>query len=353
MCTERPHIVSGPWSFKFDRSMGSDELAYITPLWVEQRDWPEPLRQAQQLLPGHTHVLLPLQGALQQRRQLVEGVRACLAELSFMVNMRHLAALRLVDHGQGLVRQVGISRAALPGAPHSASGGDGGRQLVVTGDEGAGQGSSISWGRVQGKLVQLLVQERAWQEAAGAGAEPASSAGGLQQALAAAAAARSAPGQQLGFRAFTATVAVPEGIRLAESERHDAAAATITIAFPQAQPGGGSSGGSSGRSSDASAGAAEQVFPVCAYLPVCNLGLPFLLNSDWVLVASREAVKEGSSLNALLRDSASELMAQVSAPMLQLVVLLAWLTVTWCNEQPTLDVARSQCLGATAMENDR
>ncbi len=304
MCTQRPHIVSGPWSFKFDRSMGSDELAYITPLWLEPQQLPEPLRQAQQLLPGHTHVLLPLQGPLQQRRQLVHGVRACLAELSFMVNLRHLAALRLVDHGQGLVRQVRISRAELPGLPASSS-----DNTASSSSDGAADGS-ISWGQVQGKLVQLLVQQSAWQEqdtaAAGmGGAASAPATEGLQQALAAAASAPAAPGQQLSFRAFTASVPVSEGIRLAEPD--SAAAATITIAFPQQQPGATSSGpGSSDTSPEA-----EQVFPICAYLPVCNLGLPFLLNSDWVLVASREAVKESSSLNALLRDSAADLMAQV------------------------------------------
>ena len=109
-----------------------------------------------------------------------------------------------------------------------------------------------------------------------------------------------------------------------EPDRHNSHSAAVTIAFPRDHGNGSSyATGTSSTSSSSSCfrfgagdGLAEvecgwQVFPVCAYLPVCNLGLPFLLNADWVLVASREAVKEGSGFNTMLRDWAAELMAQV------------------------------------------
>ena len=189
MCTQQPHILSGPWSFKFDRALGSDELAYITPLWVEQEQLPQPLQQVQKLLPGQTHVLLPLQGAYEQHSGFVAGVRECLAELSFMVNMRQLELLRVVDHGRGILRQVSIARTALDGVDEksssnsssSSSGAEGGggestsiaasrssggsrnrnQNGTVAGmGDASGQSGDVAWGNVQSRLVKLSVQEQ-------------------------------------------------------------------------------------------------------------------------------------------------------------------------------------------------
>eukprot|EP01052_Picozoa_sp_SAG31_P010182 SAG31_NODE_549_length_14219_cov_5.808188_2_plen_1616_part_00 len=41
--------------------------------------------------------------------------------------------------------------------------------------------------------------------------------------------------------------------------------------------------------------------PICAYLPVCDAGLPFVVQADWSLVSSRQAVRADSPLNLWLR----------------------------------------------------
>lgn len=333
MATRRPYVVSGPWSFCFDRDAGRDEMAYITPCWVDHSTWPLPLQSACQLLPGHTHVYLPLTAAPAQRAELVEGVRARLLEPNFMVNLRRLTTLRFVDHEPRVLRQVHISREALA----LAAGTDDAAPLT-------GSAGTLDWSQqVQGQLLQLSVHssdissnEEAWAVAA-----PATPNTGALS-CSSSSSSSGATSQQLAFRAFTVHINVPAAVRAAEADRPDLERVQVTVAFPvhattstssstqglqgqtsqQADASNpAASGSASGRSTrediDAAAGDASDVsYPVCAYLPVMDLGLPYLVNADWVLVASREAVKEVSlGLNALLRDTAAELVAKVGCGM--------------------------------------
>ena len=72
---------------------------------------------------------------------------------------------------------------------------------------------------------------------------------------------------------------------------------------------GGATGGangdaSSGANGDANDGAAE--CDIYCWLPVQRVGLPFLVQAEWELVASRQAVHTDSRWNAALRDAAAE-----------------------------------------------
>lgn len=36
----------------------------------------------------------------------------------------------------------------------------------------------------------------------------------------------------------------------------------------------------------------QETYDVYAFLPVCNVGFPFMMQADWALVTSREGIKE-------------------------------------------------------------
>lgn len=52
---------------------------------------------------------------------------------------------------------------------------------------------------------------------------------------------------------------------------------------------------------------ADTTFPVFAFLPVCDVGLRFIVNCYWSLVTSRESINEHSSLNAFYADQIAKL----------------------------------------------
>jgi hypothetical protein len=51
-------------------------------------------------------------------------------------------------------------------------------------------------------------------------------------------------------------------------------------------------------------------FPIYSFLPVQDIGLKFLLNCDFVLVTSRESVRE-NSWNSHLRDTSADLFLDI------------------------------------------
>ena len=53
----------------------------------------------------------------------------------------------------------------------------------------------------------------------------------------------------------------------------------------------------------------RRTYPVCAYLPLRDSGLRFILQADWDVTAARNQVKEDSAWNQWLRDSAPGLIA--------------------------------------------
>src|SRR3990167_4586073 len=76
---------------------------------------------------------------------------------------------------------------------------------------------------------------------------------------------------------------VPVEKREDESSRRDISESEIVLGFPR------------------TLSTQKQTFPVCAFLPVCNIGFPFLLNCDWILVTNRESIRE-NTWNEYMRD---------------------------------------------------
>jgi hypothetical protein len=95
------------------------------------------------------------------------------------------------------------------------------------------------------------------------------------------------------YALFTRTLSLPEAVRRSLAGGADTGhtlgtETALTLAFPL--------GGSPEQSS---ASAAQWIF---AFLPVCEAGLPFIVQGDWALTSSRQSVHADSVLNLWLRD---------------------------------------------------
>ncbi|PRP83579.1 hypothetical protein PROFUN_09128 [Planoprotostelium fungivorum] len=97
------------------------------------------------------------------------------------------------------------------------------------------------------------------------------------------------------FIVYEAQLAVPEYLKVEETSRSSRNETRILLAFltnPSTTPD------------------KERTFPVFSFLPVQDIGLKFVVNCDWVLVTSRESVRE-NAWNTWLRDQSADLFLYV------------------------------------------
>ncbi|KAK3260815.1 hypothetical protein CYMTET_30248, partial [Cymbomonas tetramitiformis] len=332
-----PHVVSGPWAFRFCLP-GKDEMAAITPHWLRPEQLPAPLRAqapdavttavisgadsvSNPAVPG-THLFLPLKDGLETN--FCDSLVAALDPL-IMLAMRRLQRLVIVDSRtskqslisrsstplplQGWVQQSEASGAVASPAPASVSFGDFAFENLTMEElrlEVKSSGGS-------GEDVSALSRSTSAYSDASASSEVGSASGeALSRAGSATSAASETNGQgaqytiQCGeaeqppipdgcrFRAFSAELAIPASLAEATAQHRAGVTRTrITLCFPDAED----------------VDLARFTCSVFAGLPVCNVGLRVLVNADWLLVTSREAVREGSTWNAFLRDAAAALIA--------------------------------------------
>eukprot|EP01117_Protostelium_nocturnum_P014424 TRINITY_DN5485_c0_g1_i2.p1 TRINITY_DN5485_c0_g1~~TRINITY_DN5485_c0_g1_i2.p1 ORF type:complete len:1160 (+),score=445.11 TRINITY_DN5485_c0_g1_i2:744-4223(+) len=91
------------------------------------------------------------------------------------------------------------------------------------------------------------------------------------------------------FVVYEATIRVPEDIRMREPSRNNSEFTRILLSFE------------SNRSEDS-----QRTFPIFSFLPVQDIGLKFIINCDWILVTSRESIRE-NAWNTFLRNACAEL----------------------------------------------
>lgn len=253
-CTNNPHVLSGPWRFKLQLP-GRNEMSYITPVWLNGSSAEQlpPDMQDMVLSPAHipkTHIYLPLKDAQCNSPEFMQAMQAMLdpAVLSvILINMRHLRRFVVNnycdDPGDQLCSTTTIEKRTGGGSPgsHSLEG-----PLTDTGLLGT---SAAKVENITSVSTTLFIT-----------------------------CGSSAPRQSI-FQVFLCTIRVPAYVK-GESSSRDTDTTTIKLAFPISEA--------------ADADSPEDIprFPVYAGLPVTDLGFRFALDCDWVLVTSRESVRD-------------------------------------------------------------
>ncbi|CAF1609378.1 unnamed protein product, partial [Adineta ricciae] len=95
--SNQPALFSHAWRFRFEVP-GRDEMSYITPKWIAEKDIPSWIAEQISTRPQHTHLYLPLKlpagdsSAEQFLNDVWDAVDSCI-----LLNMSHLENLEVVD----------------------------------------------------------------------------------------------------------------------------------------------------------------------------------------------------------------------------------------------------------------
>jgi hypothetical protein len=265
-----PHVCSNGFSFRFDVATHG-LFGALLPEWVDPEQIPPAevvaklrrqlgngprqavLADAIDTAPPGTTLWLPLPGHKEA------GLPALPLTPEMMLFLRQLTRIQIIalqHDGSQLVRRI-------------CRGGDG----TAPDDTGDGFGTEAGWSSMLERVVLLEeIEEQSLPPAATDGEE-----GGDRQGVGAGGSGSVGEGEGM----HQATL---EYLLWHEDTEVCGRRTVLTLAFPAQRPSG--------------------PLPLCAWLPVASVGLPFVLHADWQLVASRQALRTDAVWNAGLRDAA-------------------------------------------------
>ena len=310
--TNRPVIISHNWSFCFDatrigeegvpKNKGGDNLAYVTPHWVDaaELDTITPLANLTKTpgMEAWSHLYLPLKSSLLHEGRISKQFEQLVEEPAFRYVLLHMSKIsnitvnnRLGEHATRVVLKLAEAVASTPCDPDPSA-------------------------FVEHRLRQVNLRcSRSTVGAASTAAATAEQEDVVSEAV----------------RIHEFDVAIPESISRNEPTRASLKQTCIRLAFPLAtdqpktvdsgvpvpsssfppRPMGmqrslSTSSVTSASNSIMESGVRKKCY-VYATLPMCDAGLFFVLNADWVTTTNRANVVQASQYNQHLRDRAADL----------------------------------------------
>jgi len=237
-CTDKPIIISNQWSFGFNVP-GTDEMSYITPLWVEDKMMNNVELDKNKY---NTFIYMPLKDSL-RGTDFIDQVVSTMNQ-NLLVSLRNLRAITLIDRRNSKTSTVTFSKEI---------------ETVVV-DAPTENIENVQNFEVKAFKLKLKSQNNDHM---------------ISQE----------------YVVYEGVMSVPSYIVEEESSRSQSHKTRILYAFP---------------CSENEEIIANKNFPIYSFLPVQDIGLKFILNCDWVLVTSRESVRE-NSWNRYLRDTSADL----------------------------------------------
>ncbi|KAK3281334.1 hypothetical protein CYMTET_10869 [Cymbomonas tetramitiformis] len=311
MVTDEPHVLSGDFAFKFstaDGPLGALLPQWLTPDEVEALGLPP----AASRRPGTCYHLPMRHGSAARAHPHLELLlRGAAVEPSVLLFLRRLQRIRILDATCGACHDLEVRAEALEAEPGSRR--ETSRRAGVCTEDAAPRAAfgshpiddPIDRPDGEGELAVVHVHKHTWHPPPDDQAYAAGMVGAWERCMSAAAEsgagsrAESGADQVQRFKVLWCSIGAA-GDSLGESSadfpQHLADVemeSELALAFPMSRA--ASCEGDREREPEG-----EMLY---AYLPVCRVGLPFIVHADFDLVSSRQQLHLGSGRNARLRDA--------------------------------------------------